>query len=59
MAHSRSNVDACTVAGGLGAFHVYTRAPGLNGYFLTNDPALRGPDLDAYVALPGIPAGTR
>ncbi len=51
--HSRSNFDAFTTAGGLGEFNVYTRAPGLNGHFLTNDPSLWGDDLNAYLnALP-------
>ena len=49
VAHSRSNYDAYTSAGGLGEFNVYTRAPGLNGHFLTNDPQLWGGDVDAYV----------
>jgi dienelactone hydrolase len=50
IAHSRSNFDAYTAAGGLGTWHVYTRAPGLNGHFLTNDPERWGPDVEAYLA---------
>jgi hypothetical protein len=34
IAHSRTNFDAYTAAGGLGAFRVHGRAPGLNGHFL-------------------------
>jgi hypothetical protein len=49
VAHSRSNFDAYTAAGGLGTFEVYTRAPGLNGHFLTNDPQLWGPDVETYL----------
>lgn len=53
VAHSQANFDAYTSAGGLGAFNVYSRAAGLNGHFLTNDPQLWGPDVDAYlIALP-------
>jgi hypothetical protein len=50
IAYSRSNFDAFTAAGGLGTFRVYTRATGLNGHFLTNDPERWGPDVDAYLA---------
>lgn len=50
IAHSRSNFDAYTAAGGLGTFNVYTRAPGLNGHFLTNSPELWGPDVDDYLS---------
>lgn len=53
VAHSQANFDAFTSAGGLGIFKVYTRAPGLNGHFLTNDPQLWGADLQEYLeALP-------
>jgi len=51
IAHSRTNFDAYTAAGGLGAFRVHGRAPGLNGHFLANDAGLWGPDVDAYLAL--------
>jgi dienelactone hydrolase len=49
VAHSRANFDAFVAAGGSAGFHVYTRAPGLNGHFIINDPGLWTPDLDAYV----------
>ena len=49
--HSQANFDAFTSAGGLGDFNVYTRAPGLNGHFLTNDPQLWGADVQAYLAM--------
>lgn len=49
VAHSRSNFDAFTNAGGLGTFNLYTRAAGLNGHFLTNDPSLWGAAVDAYL----------
>jgi dienelactone hydrolase len=50
VAYSEANFNAFTNAGGLGTFNVYTRAAGLNGHFLTNDPLLWGPDLEAYIA---------
>jgi dienelactone hydrolase len=50
VAHSQANFDAYTNAGGLATFNVYTRAAGLNGHFLTNDPHLWGPEVDAYIA---------
>lgn len=50
IAHSRSNFDAFVTAGGSAAFHVYTRAPGFNGHFLHNDPALWGADVESYIA---------
>jgi len=53
VAHSQANFNAFTNAGGLATFNVYTRAAGLNGHFLTNDPPLWGPDVDAYIA--GLP----
>lgn len=49
VAHSRANFDAFVAAGGQGSFSVYTRAPGLNGHFIINDPQLWSPDLGAYV----------
>lgn len=53
VAHSQANFTAFSNAGGLGTFNVYTRASGLNGHFLTNDPHLWGPDIEAYIdALP-------
>lgn len=49
VAHSRANFDAFVAAGGQGSFSVYTRAPGLNGHLIVNDPGLWAADLDAYV----------
>jgi dienelactone hydrolase len=50
IAHSRSNFDSFVTAGGSAAFHVHARAPGLNGHFLHNDPALWGTDVESYIA---------
>ncbi len=47
--HSRGNFDGFVAAGGKGSFAIYTRAPGLDGHFIVNDPALWAPELDAYV----------
>lgn len=49
VAHSRANFDAFVAAGGRASFHVYSRAPGLNGHFIINDPALWTPDLAAFL----------
>jgi hypothetical protein len=49
VAHSRGNFDAFIAAGGQGQFEIYTRAPGLNGHFLVNDPALWSEALEAYL----------
>jgi dienelactone hydrolase len=49
LAHSRGSFDAFVAAGGQGTFLTYARAPGLNGHFLVNDPALWTGDLDAYL----------
>lgn len=51
ITYSRSNFDAYVNAGGLGLFGVYSRAAGLNGHFLTNDPPLWADDVDAYLNL--------
>ena len=51
VAHSQVNFTAFTNAGGLATFNVYTRASGLNGHFLTNDPHLWGADVEAYIAV--------
>jgi dienelactone hydrolase len=40
MPYSRTNFDAFRSAGGVGEFRGFTRAPGLNGHFLINDPEL-------------------
>lgn len=47
--YSRSNFDAFTVAGGLGDFREFTRAPGLNGHFLISDPALWGEAMEEFI----------
>ena len=49
IAHSRSNFDAFTAAGGMGDFHVYQRAAGLNGHFVVNDLDLWEATVDAYL----------
>jgi dienelactone hydrolase len=49
LAHSRRNFDAFVAAGGQGSFLTYTRAPGLNGHLIINDPALWTADLDDYL----------
>jgi dienelactone hydrolase len=47
--YSRGNFAAFTAAGGLGDFHEFTRAAGLNGHFLVDDPALWGDAVGSYV----------
>jgi dienelactone hydrolase len=49
LEHSRSNFAAFTARGGIGEFHEFRRAPGLNGHFLVNDPALWAFTMDEYV----------
>jgi len=49
LAYSRSNFDAFSTAGGLGALHEFIRAPGFNGHFLINDPPLWGSTVDAWL----------
>ena len=49
LPYSRSNFDAYTCAGGLGQFHAFTRAPGLNGHFVINDQALWEDLMDRFV----------
>ena len=49
LAHSRSNFSIFTAAGGRGTFNAYTRAPGLNGHYVINDPQLWAPALGAFV----------
>jgi dienelactone hydrolase len=48
--YSRSNYDAVTAAGGVGDFHEFTRAPGLNGHFLINDPVLWGAAMVDFIS---------
>lgn len=47
--YSRSNFDAFTVAGGMADFHEYTRAPGLDGHFLINDPPLWDAAMESFI----------
>ena len=49
LSHSRNNFDAYTAAGGVGEFHTFTRAPGLNGHFVLNDPHLWQDAIDDYL----------
>jgi dienelactone hydrolase len=49
LGYSRSNFDAFTAAGGLGNIREFTRAPGLNGHFLINDPALWGEAMEDFI----------
>jgi dienelactone hydrolase len=50
LSYSRSNFDAFSAAGGVGAFHEFTRAAGLNGHYLINDPPLWGNTMDTFLA---------
>lgn len=47
--HSRSNFEAFSGAGGVGQFHEFQRAPGLNGHFVVNDPALWSGPLNRFI----------
>ncbi len=49
LSYSRTNFDSFSASGGLGAFHQFTRAPGLNGHFLVNDPVLWASTMDAIL----------
>jgi len=49
LPYSRSNFDAYTAAGGLGAFHTFTRGAGLNGHFLVNDRELWAAAMDGFM----------
>ncbi len=50
LPYSRNNFRAFTDAGGFGTFHEFRRAPGLNGHFLINDPALWAGTVDDFLA---------
>ena len=50
LEYSRSNHAAYVQTGGLGTFHDFIRAPGLNGHFLINDPALWTDVMEAFLA---------
>jgi predicted peptidase len=49
LAHSRSNYDAFSQAGGVGDFAVLRRDAGRNGHFIINDTDRWGVTVDAYV----------
>ena len=49
--YSRTGFDVFTVAGGLGAFHVLTPAPGDNGHFVINDPSLWAGTMEDYLEM--------
>lgn len=49
LAHSQSNFDAFSQAGGVGDFEVLQRDPGLNGHFIINDADRWAGAVDAYV----------
>jgi dienelactone hydrolase len=49
LAHSRGNFNAFVGAGGRGSYKSYTRAPGLSGHLIINDPQLWAADLGDYV----------
>lgn len=51
LAYSQANYDSFTSSGGMGSFNSYTRAPGLNGHFLINDPDLWQIDIDAFLGV--------
>ncbi len=50
LPYSRANFQAFAAAGGLGTFAEFSRAPGLNGHFLINDPQLWESVMDGYLA---------
>jgi len=47
--HSRTNFAAFSAAGGVGDFHEFDRAPGLNGHFLINDAELWSATVDNFL----------
>lgn len=49
LEYSRSLHADFAAAGGLGEFLEFTRAPGLNGHFLVNDPSLWGDSMEAFI----------
>ncbi|MDH5310079.1 MAG: hypothetical protein OEY08_08950 [Gammaproteobacteria bacterium] len=49
LPYTRGLFDDYAIAGGFGAFEEFTRAPGLNGHFIINDPDRWGPALDGYL----------
>ena len=50
LSYSRENFDSFSTAGGLGAFHEFTREPGLNGHFLINDLQLWESTMDDFLS---------
>jgi dienelactone hydrolase len=49
LPYSHTNFDAFSSAGGIGEFRGLTRAPGLNGHFLINDPELWSWPMDQFL----------
>jgi len=49
IGHSRDNFAAFSSGGGMGDFHEFTRAPGLNGHFVINDPGLWAGAMTGFV----------
>jgi len=49
IGYSRANFGAFTMAGGVGEFNEFQRAPGQNGHFLINDLALWAGQLQAFI----------
>jgi len=47
--HSRANLAAFNAAGGVADFREFSRAPGLNGHFLINDPERWSDTVDAFI----------
>jgi len=50
LPYSRMNFDSFVAAGGLGSMLEMTRAAGLNGHFVINDPELWGRTMDGFLA---------
>ena len=49
LPYSRTHFEAYSIAGGVGDFHEFVRAPGLNGHFLLNDPLLWETTMDEFL----------
>ena len=54
LAHSRSNFEAFTSAGGKGSFHEYAKPDGLNGHFIHVRPQIWGDEVDRYLQAQGL-----
>ena len=50
LPYSRANFDSFVAAGGLGSMVEFTRAAGLNGHFVINDPELLERTMDDFLA---------